>query len=210
MKKPFYQKWWFILIVAIIVLGAIGNMAGEDDATKEKDTKDKVETSAKAPENKDSSKDDKKDNVKEDKKEEIVGVGAPLEVGDAMFTLNGVELADQVGPSVLPTKASGKYIVLDVTYKNNGNKAVTIDSSFFKLKRGEKTYEADSVASMSANQGEDGNIQNSFFLQEVNPDMEIKGKVVFDLAPEVAESTDLQLQVQTGIWGTETGMINLK
>ncbi|MCS1393074.1 DUF4352 domain-containing protein [Lysinibacillus boronitolerans] len=210
MKKPFYKKWWFILIVAIIVLGAIGNMAGEDDATKEKDTKDKVETSAKAPENKDSSKDDKKDNVKEDKKEEIVGVGAPLEVGDAMFTLNGVELADQVGPSVLPTKASGKYIVLDVTYKNNGNKAVTIDSSFFKLKRGEKTYEADSVASMSANQGEDGNIQNSFFLQEVNPDMEIKGKVVFDLAPEVAESTDLQLQVQTGIWGTETGMINLK
>lgn len=210
MKKPFYKKWWFILIVAIIVLGAIGNMAGEDDATKEKDTKDKVETSAKAPENKDSSKDDKKDNVKEDKKEEIVGVGAPLEVGDAMFTLNGVELADQVGPSVLPTKASGKYIVLDVTYKNNGNKAVTIDSSFFKLKRGEKTYEADSVASMSANQGEDGNIQNSFFLQEVNPDMEIKGKVVFDLAPEVAESTDLQLQVQTGVWGTETGMINLK
>lgn len=210
MKKPFYKKWWFILIVVIIVLGAIGNMAGENDATKETDSKDKVETSAKAPENKDSSKDDKKDNVKEDKKEEIVGVGAPLEVGDATFTLNGVELADQVGPSVLPTKASGKYIVLDVTYKNNGNKAVTIDSSFFKLKRGEKTYEADSVASMSANQGEDGNIQNSFFLQEVNPDMEIKGKVVFDLAPEVAESTDLQLQVQTGIWGTETGMINLK
>ncbi|MCR8855307.1 DUF4352 domain-containing protein [Lysinibacillus fusiformis] len=202
MKKPFYKKWWFILIVVIIVLGAIGNMAGENDTTKEKDANDKVETSAKTPENKDSSK--------EDEKEEIVGVGTPLEVGDATFTLNGVELADQVGPSVLPTKASGKYIVVDVTYKNNGNKAVTIDASYFKLKRGEKTYESDSVASMSANQGEDGNIQNSFFLQEVNPDMEIKGKVVFDLAPEVAEATDLQLQVQTGIFGTETGMINLK
>ncbi|MFJ8517626.1 DUF4352 domain-containing protein [Lysinibacillus xylanilyticus] len=201
MKKPFYKKWWFILIVAIIVLGALGNMVGGNDTTKENDKKDKVETSAKAPENKDSSKDEK---------EEIVGINTPLEVGDAVFTLNGVSLADQVGPSVLPTKASGKYVVLDVTYKNNGNKAVTIDASFFKLKRGEKTYESDSAASMSANQGEDGNIQNSFFLQEVNPDMEIKGKVVFDLAPEVAEATDLQLQVQTGIFGTETGMIKLR
>ncbi|WP_433594937.1 DUF4352 domain-containing protein [Lysinibacillus xylanilyticus] len=206
MKKPFYKKWWFILIVAIIVLGALGNMAGENDTTKENDKKDKVETSAKAPENKDSSKDEKEDK----EKEEIVGINIPLEVGDAVFTLNGVSLADQVGPSVLPTKASGKYVVLDVTYKNNGNKAVTIDASFFKLKRGEKTYESDSAASMSANQGEDGNIQNSFFLQEVNPDMEIKGKVVFDLAPEVAEATDLQLQVQTGIFGTETGMIKLR
>ncbi|MFF2797155.1 DUF4352 domain-containing protein [Lysinibacillus xylanilyticus] len=206
MKKPFYKKWWFILIVAIIVLGALGNMAGGNDTTKENDKKDKVETSAKAPENKDSSKDEKEDK----EKEEIVGINTPLEVGDAVFTLNGVSLADQVGPSVLPTKASGKYVVLDVTYKNNGNKAVTIDASFFKLKRGEKTYESDSAASMSANQGEDGNIQNSFFLQEVNPDMEIKGKVVFDLAPEVAEATDLQLQVQTGIFGTETGMIKLR
>lgn len=206
MKKPFYKKWWFILIVAIIVLGALGNMAGGNNTTKENDKKDKVETSAKAPENKDSSKDEKEDK----EKEEIVGINTPLEVGDAVFTLNGVSLADQVGPSVLPTKASGKYVVLDVTYKNNGNKAVTIDASFFKLKRGEKTYESDSAASISANQGEDGNIQNSFFLQEVNPDMEIKGKVVFDLAPEVAEATDLQLQVQTGIFGTETGMIKLR
>ncbi|MED4888555.1 DUF4352 domain-containing protein [Lysinibacillus fusiformis] len=206
MKKPFYKKWWFILIVAIIVIGAIGNMAGGNDTTKEKDSKDKVEISAKTPENKDSSKDDEK--AKE--KEEIAVINTPLEVGDAVFTLSGVSLTDQVGPSVLPTKASGTYVVLDVTYKNNGNKAVTIDASFFKLKRGEKTYESDSVASMSANQGEDGNIQNSFFLQEVNPDMEIKGKVVFDLAPEVAEATDLQLQVQTGIFGTETGMINLR
>ncbi len=37
---------------------------------------------------------------------------------------------------------------------------------------------------------ESGDIQNScFFLQEVNPDIEISGKVGFDLAPEVAEVT---------------------
>ncbi|MFE3577545.1 DUF4352 domain-containing protein [Lysinibacillus sp. NPDC059133] len=183
-------------LIALIILGVIiAALGGGDNSTKDKeDGKQPAST----------------DVGKKDNKEKVVGIGTALEVGDAIFTLNGVELADQVGPSVLPKKASGKYVVLDVTYKNNGNKAVTIDASFFKLKRGEKTYESDSVASMSANQGDDGNIQNSFFLQEVNPDMEIKGKVVFDLAPEVAEATDLQLQVQTGIFGTETGLINLK
>lgn len=63
------------------------------------------------------------------------------------------------------------------------------------------------MASMSANQGEDGSIDNSFFLQEVNPDMSISGKVVFDLAPEVAEATGLQLHVQSGFSGTETEII---
>jgi hypothetical protein len=189
-------------LIALIVLGAIiGALGGGDDKAKDKESgKQPASTEV-------GKKDDSKSTKEEDK---AVGVGTPLEVGDAVFTLNEVSLADQVGPSVLPTKASGKYVVLDVTYKNNGNKAVTVDASFFKLKRGEKTYESDSAASMSANQGEDGNIQNSFFLQSVNPDMEIKGKVVFDLAPEVAEATDLQLQVQTGIFGTETGMIKLR
>lgn len=85
-----------------------------------------------------------------------------------------------------------------------------VDSSFFKLKRGGKTYEADAAASLSANQGEDGNITNSFMAQDLNPDSEMSGKVVFDVTPEIAEATDLQLQVQTGAFGTETELINLK
>ena len=175
------------LFVLIIVIALVG---GGDETSPSTDSN---QTTSKSKEEK-----------------QVANIGTPLEVGKAVFTLNSVELTDQVGPAVLPEKANGKYVVLDVTYKNNGNEAVTIDSSFFKLIRGEKTYESDSMASMSANQGEDGAIQNSFFLQEVNPDMEITGKVVFDLAPEVAEATDLQLQVQTGAFGTETGTINLK
>ncbi|USK68397.1 DUF4352 domain-containing protein [Peribacillus asahii] len=123
------------------------------------------------------------------------------------YTITDKSTTDQVGPSVLPTKASGKFLVLDVTLKNNGNEAVTVDSSFFKLKRGEKTYETDNEGSISANQKEDGTIDNSFFLQELNPDSEISGKVVFDVAPEVAEASNLQIQVQTGLFGTETESI---
>lgn len=146
----------------------------------------------------------------EEKKATTAKMNEVLNVGDAAFTITGKETAAQVGPSVLPETASGKYLVLDVTFKNNGNEAIMVDSSFFKLKLGEKTYEADDVASISANQSEDGSIDMGLFYEEVNPDSEVKGKVVFDVTPEVADSTELQVQVQSGMFGTETGIINLQ
>lgn len=146
---------------------------------------------------------------KKDEKDSKGTVGQELVVGKATFTVNEITTADQVGPSVLPEKASEKFVVVNVTFKNNGNEAVTVDSSFFKLKLGEKTYDTDSVASMSANQGEDGSIDNSFFLQKVNPDSTITGNVVFDVSETVATSDELVLQVQTGVFGTETGLIEL-
>ncbi|MFP7478024.1 DUF4352 domain-containing protein [Terribacillus saccharophilus] len=142
--------------------------------------------------------------------EETFSLGDTAEVGAVTYTVDNFETTQSVGPSVLPTETDQQFIVLDVTFKNNGNEAVTFDSSYLKLKNGDKTYEASSEASMSANQSEDGSIDNSFFLQEVNPDSEISGKVVFEVAPEVAEADGLQLQVQEGIFGTKTGLYNLK
>ncbi|MCY8940076.1 DUF4352 domain-containing protein [Peribacillus frigoritolerans] len=181
------------LIVLFIIISAVSS--GGDSDTTSNEPKEEV------------TKEKKKDAPK---KEKIYGIGDVVKVGDLEYTIKEKKEADQVGPSVLPEKASGKFVVLEVSLKNKGNEAVTADASFFKLKRGEKVYEADSAASISANQGEDGQIENSFFLQEVNPDSEAAGKVVFDVAPEVAEASDLKVQVQTGVFGTETESISLK
>lgn len=196
-KKPIYKKWWFWLIIVIIIGAAASNGGNSEQASST---------------NKEKSTENKTTETKQDTKKEETNpkIGDDVKVGDMNYKVNGKKTADQVGPSALPQKASDKYLVIDVTLKNNGNDKVTVDASFFKLKRGEKTYEADSAASMSANQSEDGNIDNSFFLQNLNPDSTISGKVVFDVAPEVANAKDLQLQVQTGAWGTETGIIDLK
>lgn len=195
MKKVFKLGCFgFIgLIVLIIIISAVSS--GGDSDTTSNEPKEEV------------TKEKKKDAPK---KEKIYGIGDVVKVGDLEYTIKEKKEADQVGPSVLPEKASGKFVVLEVSLKNKGNEAVTADASFFKLKRGEKVYEADSAASISANQGEDGQIENSFFLQEVNPDSEAAGKVVFDVAPEVAEASDLKVQVQTGVFGTETESITLK
>lgn len=177
---------------------------GSDDSASSPKTKEKKETQTASTTPKEKKEDTPKKEVKAFK------IGDTVKVGKITYIVSKKEAKDQVGPSVLPTKASQKFVVIEVTLKNGGNEAVTVDSSFFKLKRGEKTYEADSAASMSANQGEDGTITNSFFLQEVNPDSEVKGFVVFDVAPDVAAATDLQLQVQTGVFGTETEKISLQ
>ncbi|OMP66962.1 DUF4352 domain-containing protein [Domibacillus epiphyticus] len=183
------------LIVLVAILAAIGG--GEESTDTGADTaSDKKETSAPASDEKPA--------------EKIHGIGKAVEVGNMMFTILEKTSAAQVGPSVLPEQASGKYVVINATVKNNSNEALTLDSSFFKLKQGEKTFEADAAASMSANQNEDGSIQNSLFLEQVNPGSEVTGKVVFDVAPEIADATDLQVQVQDGMFGTNTQLINLQ
>lgn len=137
-------------------------------------------------------------------------VGDTVKVGNMSYVVNATDTAKQVGPSILPENASGEYLVLDVIVKNGGKEAVTVDSSFFKLKQDDTTYEADDAASLSANQGEDGDIKDSFYMQQLNPNSQMTGKVVFDLSPDVAKATNLKLQVQTGMFGTETETISLK
>ncbi len=100
-----------------------------------------------------------------------------------------------VGPSLAPTNAKGIFVVADVTIKNKGKEALTIDSSMFKLKSGDKTFEADNTGSMSANQSDNGSIENSFFLQRINPDSTAQGKIVFDVSENIANAKDKKLEV---------------
>ncbi|RLJ90166.1 DUF4352 domain-containing protein [Planococcus citreus] len=195
MKKVFKIGCLGIIgLVVLVIIAAVAFGGGDESST----TSTETDSSAPATETADT------EEVK------VAGIGEEVQVGDATFIINSIETADQVGPSMLPETASGKYVVLDVTYTNGGNEAVMVDTSFFKLKLGEKTYEADAMASISGNQQEDGTIQNAFLAEEINPDSEVTGKVVFDVNPDVAESEDLQLQVQSGLFGTETGMIDLR
>ncbi|MFG3610903.1 DUF4352 domain-containing protein [Rummeliibacillus stabekisii] len=207
MKKIF--SGCLTIIVIFIVLGVIIGACSNDSDDKADNT-NKTATSTEKKEGKKAVSKDTTQKSKETKKAKEYKIGDTVKVGKMQYKVNSISLADQVGPSALPTKASEKFVVIEVSVKNNGDKAVTVDSNFFKLLKENKTFEADSAGSMSANQSESGDIDNSFFLQEVNPESQISGKVVFDVANTVAQSKDLKLQVQTGVFGTETEVIKLK
>ena len=186
-KKPIYKKWWFWLLSVILIIGISSAIFGDESQNKGSN----------------SASINKKDEKKTYK------VGDEVTVGKMGYRINSVEVVKSVGPSVYPTNAKDTFLVISLSVKNAGDKAVMVDSSFFKLKDGSKEFEADSMGSMSANQGEDGEISNSFFLQNLNPDVQLDGKVVFDVTEQQANSETNQLQVATGAFGTETELIDL-
>lgn len=41
-KKPFYKKWWFILIVVLFIVGVIGNALESDKTEETKNSKEEI------------------------------------------------------------------------------------------------------------------------------------------------------------------------
>lgn len=146
----------------------------------------------------------RKKKKKKNKKKQtpIYKIGETFKVGDVEYTINSKETAQNIGGE-FGENANGTYLILNVTVKNNGSKSITITDSFFKLLKGKAKYETDSAAGIFAN--EDGD----FFYSDLNPENSVTGNVVFDLNPETVSDPNLQLQVQTGYWGTQKGLVSI-
>lgn len=142
------------------------------------------------------------DSSKDEKKE--FAIGEKVKVSDLEYTVNSIENADTVGNQYVSSNADGKYIVADVTVKNNGDEAITIDTELFKILNGDATNGADAAASTEANPSDIG-----FFLEQLNPSSEKTGKVVFDVSENTAQSDKLKMEVSSGIFGTEKAKIHL-
>jgi hypothetical protein len=132
----------------------------------------------------------------------VAGMGEVVPVGDVEFTVNSTSTGTNVGGEY-GVDSQGTFLLVDVTVTNKGAEAITVDSSFFKLNAGGKTYESDSSAGIYANE------DTGFFLEQVNPDLSITGTVVFDVTDEVIANPDLLMNVQSGIFGTEQGQIKI-
>lgn len=113
--------------------------------------------------------------------------------------MNGIETTDTIGDEYLNQKAQETYLIVSVTVKNNGDDALSVLDSFFKLKKGDKTYNTDSTAIMYL-------VDESIFAKEINPDASLMKK---SCSKATIDDKNLQLQVQTGAWGTEKRLINL-
>ena len=212
-KKPFYKKWW-VWVLAIIIIGNIVNGGGEEE-TASRDTK--AETASTEPAKTEEPKAEepaKKEEAKkeEPKKEEVkaFGIGEKATIADVGFTLNGVEETNEInsGNEFIPNATTeGKFIIADVSVENGQKEALTINSSFFKIKTTdeveyEATTDGEVIMAMGDNMGD-------FFLEQINPGLSKSGKVVFEV-PADLDLTKAVLYCQTGFWGTETIEIKLK
>lgn len=198
-KKPFYKKVWFWVVV-VIVFGVFGSMGGEDEVAETNTEAASSETNVEATE---STKEETAPTEEAEPVVEAYGVGEEVKVGDVTYVVKDVQTATNVGGEY-GENSKGTYLVIDISVTNNGSEALMVSDDFFKLLNDGKTYESDATAGIYANE------TNSFFLESINPDLTMDGKVVFDVSDAVIESTTKQLQVATGFWSTETELINLQ
>lgn len=189
-KKPFYKKTWFIVLVIIFVIaGASGTMSGSGSVTSS--------NSSNTTEN------SKEETTKKSEEETTYHIGDKVVVGDVEYVVNSIKTEKSVGTDYLKVDSKGTFLIVNVTVKNNGDKELYVDSNLFSLMNGEVKYESDSNAGIYANES------NTFFLETINPDISTTGNVVFDISDDAIKSEELQLKVQTGVWGTESQLIYL-
>lgn len=196
-KKPFYKKKWFIILAILLLIGVVSSFgnSGEKDGKKTNETSNSTVETEKS--NDDATK-------TEDEDKEIIGkVGQPISIGDIKYKVKSVRTSASVGSSMIGSStAKGKYIIIDLSIKNNGKEPLSVTSLFFKLKLNDKEFETDSTAEIY--------LDNAMIFDTLNPDSTMSGTIVFDVSQKIADSSDLLLQIQTGAWGTETGLIKLK
>ena len=200
LKKPFYKKWWFWLLVVIVVGGALGGGGEETESTNniKSNSDNESEVVAETSDSSESIEESISEPV-----EEIFKIGDTVNVGKVTYVVNSVETATNVGGEY-GQNSKGTYLLVNISVTNNGDEALTVDNSLFKLLNDGKEYDSDSAAGIYAND------DSSFFLESVNPELSLTGYIVFDVSDTVINSSTKQLKVSTGFWGTETELINLQ
>ena len=198
-KKPIYKKWWFWLILIVIIGTALSG--GEDNKTIADAGNEQSQESA-AP------VDEQPQEPETPVEVAAVKIGVPATIADVSFTVNSVEETQEISSGnefIENATTEGKFVIVDVTVKNEKKEALTINSSYFKLFTSEGVeYEpnTDGKVMMAMMDEED------FFLQQVNPGLSKTGKVVFEVGADLDLNTTV-LKGQTGFWGTEAVEISL-
>jgi hypothetical protein len=142
----------------------------------------------------------------EEAKAQVYSVGQEVKIGKFSYIVNNVSETDKIEADYLEplTSASGKFVVVDVTFKNLDKEARTLDTELFKLIDDKGTeYSASTDADMYLNG------DNMFFLEQVNPNATRTGKVAFEV-PKDANSYKLQVSSGLGFTGGEYAEIKLK
>lgn len=188
MKKVFKIIGYCLL--GLIALGIIGAALSDEEEL------DKTTLTSAQPD--ESTKEKPKNSSKE--KEETVGIGEALSVGDVEFTVNKIEEETMLGDEYYSEKPTdgAVYKMVYTTIQNNKDEALTIDTSFFKLLIDGVEYSPTTSTVL---------IDQMFFLEQINPKLSKKGILIFEVPQDARNG---QLHVQTGFWGTETGIINLQ
>lgn len=111
------------------------------------------------------------------KKEAAVPLGETVEVGNVSWTINSVQESTEL--RALGEKKQGNFVTVELTFINNGDEAVTLDSASLAIIDDQnRTFDTDTDASLYVPTNRD------LFLNQVNPGVTFQGTTIFNIAPD--------------------------
>ena len=106
------------------------------------------------------------------------------------------------GDEYLKSEANDTYLIIDISITNHETEALTVSDSFFKLLNNGNEYSTDDNGAIYLG-------DSSIIYQEINPEVTLQGRLIFDVPETIANDMKTELQVQTGVWGSEKDVISL-
>ena len=164
-KKPWYKKWWAIVIYVFLGLIILGNLLGSEEVKE-------------VPQN-------EEQEIVEDNKaseaNELYSIGEQINAGDLNWKITKFSTSAQIGQDIAGTffgeNANGIFLILDVEVENVGKKAKYLSDSFITLvDEQEREFSANTMAAIYLKP--DG---SALAFEQINPGIVKKGKIVFDI-----------------------------
>lgn len=135
-----------------------------------------------------------------------VGPNNSVRVDALIWRLAAARQAQTIGDQQygLGAKASGVFLVLDLSVHSDKNESATLIDSTIKLETDGNTYDADNDGTIAAM----GSGQQPFFLDTIGPDSDRRGTVVFDVPRKVLDQK-VEIRFNELGFGSTHGYIRL-
>lgn len=174
-KKPIFKKWWFWVIV-VLVIGAIGANLGDEENV---DGDESEPASAQVEGDQDKETKDEEPEEVEESTSDTIPIGDQGVSEDLELTINEVGETSKIseGDFISYEPDSGKYALVNVTLKNIGSSSVSLHNGMFKLHTGEAEYNPTTLIGLN---------NNYISFESINPGLDITGNLVFNVPDDLS------------------------
>jgi len=126
-------------------------------------------------------------------------LGESFVAGDFTWKITGVETATKVGSGnddwFIGEEADGIFLIISVEVENTGKKSAYLSDSYLTLVDDQdREFSADSMAAIYLDD------DSALSFEEINPGIKKKGKIVFDVPPELSIAN---IRIQSSLFETE-------
>ncbi|WP_164214965.1 DUF4352 domain-containing protein [Virgibacillus sp. YIM 98842] len=198
-KKPFYKKWWFWLIIIVLVIGIAGT-GGEDQTEPEAVANEDSEEAADDASESDNSTDEGEEGTEADEEElteDEFSVGEAVQLGDNVLTVTEVEKSD--GDEFDQPKSGNEYVIVHVEIENSGEENISYNPFNFKMANSEGQIVDQALTIIDSD--------TALESGELAPGGTVSGTIVFE---QPADDPELQLQFEPSFWSGDMIKINLQ